>query len=152
MTQLQATRAQVTLTATQLASLHLTPVELVAAPVSDESLVPVAATLKLRGSSPGGVAGYGDRENIALGWLDSYESGGATVTHRPQWGRTTLDALIRAARDDADGPPFAILMENRFLWQAGVRPGKALGLWLTEILAPVNADNALDAEVYYLTV
>ena len=48
--------------------------------------------------------------------------------------------------------PFAVLVSHRFLWQPGVRPGKALALWLSEILMPVNADNALDAEVYYVIV
>ena len=149
-TRLSAHRVQAALSATQLAALHTTPVELAAAPAATETIMPLAATLRLRGGSPGQAGGYSNRENVVIGWLDEYESGGMTVPHRPQWGRTTLDALIRAAQEGPQGPAFAVLVENRFLWQPGIRPGKALALWLTEALTPVPGNAALDAEVYYV--
>ena len=138
------------ITSEQLESLHLTPVEVVPAPGPHEGLLPVAAILQVRGDRPGQVAGYEDRENLVLGWLDSYESGGIETTHRPVWGRTTLDALIAAGLDDATSPAFGILMENRLLWQPGFRPGRPLAVWLTEALAPVPADTELDVTVCYV--
>ena len=138
------------LTSGQLSELHLSPVELVPETAPGESILPLAAILQLRGGSPGQAADYGDRENVILGWLDQYDSGGVTVAHRPQWGRTTLDALIRAGRDDADGPPFAVLVSHRFLWQPGVRPGKALSLWLSEALSPVPGDAGLAVTACYI--
>ena len=145
-------RAQKSLTAAEMQTLHLSPVELVPVPAHGQTIVPLAATLQLLGSAPGNPQGYADAENVVIGWLDQYIAGGQAVEHRPQWGRATLDALIRAGTDGPDGPAFGVLISPRFLWQPGVRPGKALALWLTQSLAPVPGDASLEAEVYYVAI